>query len=466
MTIKRYTATLDNTITNAYKENLTTRGTQANMGASDVLEVFRIYNQVGSVKAKANLYISASHGIAVNNSQQIELSSSDTLYTFIASNAAAVGKFDASGTRSAVLSNISDIINTSASADFAAVVEGTYVKISAANSGSTGNTFTLSSSLSNSSPTTATLFTGGEDNSENARTLIQFDTAAIAADRLAEDIPASGSVDFYLRVHNAPHGQTLPKDYNLTVHAVSRSWEEGYGLDMEGYKDADASNWISSSQGQSWDSEGGDFHLSPVFTQAISDGTEDVEVNITELVEQWLAGTKQNYGVCVKLSSTNETDLRSFYTKKFFARGSEYFYLKPKIEARWGASVQDNRNTFYASSSLVPAADNLNSLYIYNRVRGQLQNIPAVGTGSVYVSMYSGSSTAPVGEKLTLHDGNTAATGSWVSKGVYRADIAIDTTSSYLYDVWHDNALTASEYVTGSQITVRSFRHRDICKHR
>ena len=40
MAIKRYYAKKDNTITNAFKENLETRGTGSNMGASDILEVF------------------------------------------------------------------------------------------------------------------------------------------------------------------------------------------------------------------------------------------------------------------------------------------------------------------------------------------------------------------------------------------------------------------------------------------
>lgn len=44
--IKRYNATKDNTITNAFRESLATTGSQANMGASDILEVFSIYGQV------------------------------------------------------------------------------------------------------------------------------------------------------------------------------------------------------------------------------------------------------------------------------------------------------------------------------------------------------------------------------------------------------------------------------------
>ena len=45
MGIKRYIATADNTITNAFNSTLTTRGTGSNMGASDILEVFNIYGQ-------------------------------------------------------------------------------------------------------------------------------------------------------------------------------------------------------------------------------------------------------------------------------------------------------------------------------------------------------------------------------------------------------------------------------------
>ena len=150
---------------------------------------------------------------------------------------------------------------------------------------------------------------------------------------------------------------------------------------------------------------------------------------------------------------------RSYYIKKFFARGSEHFYLRPKIEARWDSARKDRRNSFYASSSLVPAQDNLNTLYIYNQVRGQLQDIPAVGTGELSMSLYYGASTAPAGTALTCSgpDGvaTTEVSGGWVATGIYSASVAIDTTSSYLYDVWHNGAGT--EYVTGSQISVRSF---------
>jgi hypothetical protein len=48
MAIKRYKANADNSITNAFKEDLTTRGTGSNTGAADILETFSIYGQESS----------------------------------------------------------------------------------------------------------------------------------------------------------------------------------------------------------------------------------------------------------------------------------------------------------------------------------------------------------------------------------------------------------------------------------
>jgi len=48
MSIKRYIAEKDTTITDAYKQNQTSRGTLSNMGASDTLEIFSIYGQITS----------------------------------------------------------------------------------------------------------------------------------------------------------------------------------------------------------------------------------------------------------------------------------------------------------------------------------------------------------------------------------------------------------------------------------
>ena len=52
MAIRRYTSIADTTITNAYKASMTARGTDANMGQSDILEVFSIYAQADETSSE------------------------------------------------------------------------------------------------------------------------------------------------------------------------------------------------------------------------------------------------------------------------------------------------------------------------------------------------------------------------------------------------------------------------------
>ena len=308
---------------------------------------------------------------------------------------------------------------------------------------------------------------------ELSRVLVDFPISTITTDRSAGNIPSSGSVDFYLKLCNAEHGNTVPQNSELTIVPISRSWNEGTGLDMEDYKDLQASNWISASSGTSWTSVGGDFHASPSYTKTLDTGTEDVEIDITSMVEEWVAGTKDSYGLAVKLSPSYETYLsnssgedsgsvphnisgatRSYYTKRFYGRGTQYFYKKPTIEARWDSTTKDNRYSFNASSSLAPASDNLNKLYIYNRVRGRLVDIPSVGTGEIFLSLYKTGSTGPSGSAVTLYHGGTNITGGHFSTGIYSASVAVDTTEEYLYDVWHNDAGT--QFTTGSKFSVFS----------
>ena len=52
-------------------------------------------------------------------------------------------------------------------------------------------------------------------------------TTTIQSDRTAGTIPASGSVDFYLRLFNVKHTATLPRNFTLVISPISQSWQEG-----------------------------------------------------------------------------------------------------------------------------------------------------------------------------------------------------------------------------------------------
>ena len=381
MSIIRYTASADNTITNAFEVGLVNRGTGSNMGYADALEVFSIYGQLSSS--------------TMGQSQEL------------------------------------------------------------------------------------------------SRILIDFDVPTLIADRAAGTLAASGSVSWYLRMHNARTPFTLPQGFNLVVAPISRSWSEGTGLDMDEYQDSGASNWLSSSTGSPWDTVGGDYMTASNYTVNFPLGYEDVNLDVSHLVEKWISGADTAYtvrsGVGIRLISTEEAyysgssglttgaagplstsgslihnpngATESFYTKKFFSRSTEFFFKRPVLEARWNNALFDDRENFYYSSSNAPAVDNLNTLKFYNYIRGRAIDPPAVSADGqeMDVSFYSSSNSAPAGSKLNLAKGGAVvadldvnATGTLLSTGIYTCNIALTAATTPLtaiHDVWHWKGV---EYFTGS----------------
>lgn len=310
--------------------------------------------------------------------------------------------------------------------------------------------------------------------SENSRALMKFPISNISTDRSSGAIPASGSVSFYLKLYNAEHANTLPKDYEIVVHPLSgasaSTWTEGTGVDMSTYLDSGYCNWTASYSGSTdgidyWVNEGGDFYEGDgyTYTYTVDHGTEDVVLDVTQLVEDWITGSAggkyENYGIMVKLSSSYEEAKKSYYTKKFFARSSQYFYKRPVLEARWDSTRKDKRGDFYFSSSLAPATENLNTLYLYNYIRGTLRDIPGVDQGAILVSLYSGSAknTSPSGAALQMSVGgdvasdlDTNATGGWISTGIYSCSVCITSSSTapaQIFDMWHSGT---TQYHTGT----------------
>jgi len=359
MGIKKYYASKDNTITNAFEVNLKTRGTGSNMGAADILEAFVIHGQ------------------------------------------------------------------TSASIDAA--------------------------------------------NAEQSRIIIQFPVSDISADMTSGVLPSdSASIKFYLNMYNAPHGNTVPFDYSLDVYMLSQSWTEGRGLDMDNYSDLGRSNWESASSTLNWQDRaataqpGGSYLDSPEYpTSSVSfeTGLENIDHDVSELVYSWINGTT-NSGFLIKFPNSVVSGSETMYTKMFFGRTSEFYDYRPTIEARWDSSRKDNRGSFFISSSLATAAENMNNLYLYNNVRGQLQNIPNLENNTLDVRIYSGS-TGPSGSVLELRDhkqniatvteaGLLKENGHTIT-GIYTASFASSSSFDTVFDVWSTGSGGSKvEFFTGS----------------
>ena len=295
---------------------------------------------------------------------------------------------------------------------------------------------------------------------EQARILIKFpinetglnsDIRTIKQDRDAGILPASGSVSFFMKLSNVRHPDTLPRNYKIVAHPLRRAWDEGVGIDLDEYSDIGQSSWLSASSTTAWSTAGAsdttdDVNVTSDYLveQEFDTGLEDFEVDVTKYVEDILDSTLNsgdNYGHVLQLSSSYLSDTNSYYTKKFSARSSEYFFKRPHIEARWDSSIKDDRSNFYYSSSLAPAEDNLNTIYLYNNIGGRLKNIPDVGTGELAVALYESSASAPSGTALT------EVTGGYVSTGIYSASVALTGTADTLHDVWYTGS---TQFHTGT----------------
>ena len=352
MAIKRYYLTKDNTITNAFKADLLTRGTDANMGASDILEAFVIHGQ------------------------------------------------------------------TSASINAA--------------------------------------------NAEQSRILVEVAVDEILQDIENEVIPSS-SVSYVLKMYNAPHADSLPMDYSLDVAILTSSWAEGTGLDMENYSDRGASNWISGTVGTPWTANGSDYNRTTAYSSSFyfSGGVEDLELNIDFAMDKWRTGTTPNYGLVIKHpDNIIAGGLGSYFTKKFFSRTSDFNLFRPYVEARWDSRREDDRGKITKTSVLRSNADNMNTLFLYNTVDGNLKDIPNLEgpQQEIFVQFYSSSNSEPTGSPLNVKDttGATVTTilgGLGVEKssyltGAYSCSFGFSEDNiDIVHDVWHSGSV---QYYTGS----------------
>lgn len=283
---------------------------------------------------------------------------------------------------------------------------------------------------------------------ERSRVLVNFPIAEISSSRASGKIPVSGNVNFVFKLFNVQHPETLPKNYSIVVKPVSGSWDEGYGLDIENYTDNGQTQtngfgvgWKFRSTTDTvkvWASDGGDFYTGYDKVFHLEDGTEDVEVDITDIIEDQIANVIPSHGIAVMLSGAFEdgTNNTTYYTKRFSARSSEYFYKTPRLEARWDALIKDNRGNFYFSTPNLSSTDNEQNIYFYNKFNGNLKNLP--GDIVPYVKILDED------ENILIED----ILSTKISTGVYKASINMTgSINSELIDVWYSGSNT---YYKGS----------------
>ena len=505
MAIKRYIATSDNTITNALKENLQTKGTGSNMGSADVLESFYIVGQTSASSGMSSeksriliqfdidkLNLDRTNGLIPSSGNvdwYINLYNAPHSYTLPKDFKMVIKVCSGSWQegRGLDLDNYSD-----------ETYEGTgsnWIRKGALGDGnSTWLTEGGDFAESILSPVYTTSFTDGTED-------LSVDISNVVEDWMTGGVKASAAV----QVHSSATSANLDDkkfalvdsqsttvifkfDKDVTTEGLGAVGEHKIiGLSGLGSVAAIATKIIASVNNvpelritATTNDTGTDYFTLTQDDLGLAGNTVggpgnlvitgSIGTNGLVSSDKFVNGTGiPNYGLGAFMSSSFETGSVSNYTKKFFARSSEYFFLRPNLEARWDSSIKDSAANFAQSSSLATGEDNLNTIYLYNYVRGQLQDIPAThaihtDTNVIHVSLYS-NSAGNIYDKLALPKGGDVTTVNFLNAtggiyngpqgavtGIYTASLAMSHSLDTVYAAWHFNDVIS--YHTSSGITV------------
>jgi len=483
MAIKRFVSTKDNTITTALKADLRTKGTSANMGASDVMEVFSIFGQASTSSIeKARILVefpvneiaslvnnkkipdaNVTYKLKLFNSEhsfttpkQFSLSVSPLIQSWSegtgldmesysdidASNylSASVGQLwnDEGGTipkkENLEATNLDLPVEINQFFDTGLEdLEIDVTKYVDAWKKSYNNQASIASAsfLAN----TAVLTNPGEKikfiSTTGKSTTVEFVAAGTSS--LGSTGPSN------LVYVSIPAGGLADAVANSVVDAINAHSEFSASINL-----SVGTNVVSVFQPEA-------SYFGNTITSASQSGVAfrsivgDPKPIVDLTNSNFKGGTGlPNRGLMIKLSGSFEdgTNSRSYYTKKFFTRTSEFFFKRPIIEAQWDSSKLDDRPDIFKSSSLVPGDENLHNIYLYNNGPFGLVDIPNTQSALV-VQLFP--AVGPGGnhsaETLVVAGGVAASaptfiTASKVETGIYSAQFAYNGSAKKLYDVW------------------------------
>ena len=327
MAILKYTASADNTITNAFDESLvgTNRATGSNSGKADVMEVFGIYGQASS---SSGLSSEISRALV-----QFDVTQANTDRT--------AGKLPAQGSVNFFLKLYNTAHASTTPEDYKLTIarvtnaweEGygldldnytdkTYDGVGSSWVNANGTFVSASATITALSKTAGqanTRILTIADSSGNSvgfqiDNSLSTSTATKIAFANANSNPTQFATNIITAVNLAEAANTLNVTASATVATVTleqtaKGFAGNSAADISGTAVSDSVVTIvsqfSGGSGE-WATAGGDFSVATnnFVDASFPKGTEDLEIDVTTIVENWLGGspTNENYGFMVKLA--------------------------------------------------------------------------------------------------------------------------------------------------------------------
>lgn len=307
----------------------------------------------------------------------------------------------------------------------------------------------------------------------NTRMLVHFDTCKLKSMVDEKIFPKQDKLKHYLKITNAGsldftqvHCSEVSSitdatkiraaSFDLIFFLIPKEWDCGKGFDYsktffnQGYygkqckgqvQDTyrlisnDGSNWYQARNGFPWDEEGiySTDTLSKEYDKFASDegsdivigrqhfdvGNENISFDITEIVNKFISGELENYGIGVAFSPMLELAKAEVENYIGFLTNKTNTFFEPYVETVYEDCISDDRANFILNKD--------NRLYLYCNIGGDNENLDELPTCNV--------------------DGKEYEVKQF-SKGIYYIDIKLSskdyTPNTMLYDTW-DNLIYKGE---------------------
>ncbi len=285
------------------------------------------------------------------------------------------------------------------------------------------------------------------------RTLIKFDTGSLKSE--IQTI-GTGSWNVFLVLRSA-NSEELPLQYSIYANAVSQSWTMGTGTKFDNIT-SDGVSWKYRNGTTKWqdnvtagtavfatgttgsaNAEGGTWYITGSATQSYNYEPDDVRMDVTNIIHQWVSGSLPNNGFIVRHSIDAENDEQDYGVLKFFSKETSTIY-EPKLELVWDDSVFTTGSLSPITGSTTSDAlenskivvTNLQKEYFHNtktkiRVKGR-DIYPAKSFGTTFE--YDQSKHLPTSSYYQIEDYRTNEV--IVPFGDY-SKLSCDSKSNYFY---------------------------------
>ena len=254
---------------------------------------------------------------------------------------------------------------------------------------------------------------------------------------------------FYLKLYEAEGNSKLSDNYTLAIQPISQSWIEGTGKFDDNPKNIIGCSWknrsnIINGDTITWADDGGSILSVSQSTQTFFKESADVEVEVTNMVNMWLQGQEENYGMLIRISGSQETDETTFCNLKFFSRNTHTIY-PPRLEVRWDDHLPCTGSNTGSLNQLTSSGLVDNHLYFKGLQEGYKENDRVrfrIGSRKKYIQKtFTNSVHVPSGSFIPEGSGSYAikdvATNEFIIPFSDYTSISCDTEGMY-FNQWLD----------------------------